>query len=80
MSAASAVLRGPHVLAEIDLVIEGLRRVSGSEVAVSTLSRDVMPPASGDLSGHRWVDTYLDPQRRARGDIRQLIVQAMDAL
>lgn len=32
------------------------------------------------LSGHRWVDTYLDPQRRARGDIRQLIVQAMDAL
>jgi hypothetical protein len=77
---ASAVLRGPHVLAEIDLVIEGLRRVSGSEVAVSTLSRDVMPPASGDLSGHRWVDTYLDPQRRARGDIRQLIVQAMDAL
>lgn len=27
-----------------------------------------------------WVDTHLDPQRRARGDIRQLIVQAMDAL
>lgn len=77
---ASAVLRGPHVLAEIDVVIEGLRRVDGTPVAVNTLSADVMPRSPVDLSGHRFVETYLDPQRGAREVIKQLITQSMEAL
>lgn len=77
---ASATLRGPSVLAEIDVVINGLRYYDGTPVAANTLSRDVMPPSPIDKSGHRLVETYLDPQRRARGDIKQLILQAMDIL
>lgn len=77
---ASATLRGPSVLAEIDIVINGLRYYDGTPVASNTLSRDVMPPSPVDKSGHRLVESYLDPQRRAREDIRQLIIQAMDLL
>ena len=66
--------------AEIDLGINGLRLGDGTPVAVNTLSRDAMPPSPLDRSGHRLVDTYLDPQRRARENIKQLIVQSMDAL
>lgn len=77
---ASAVLKGPHVLAEIDLVIEALRRVDGTPIATNTLGSSDMPRSASDWSGHRLVDTYLDPQRRARQDIRLLITQALDAL
>jgi len=77
---ASPTLRGPHVLAEIDLVIEGLRRVDGTPVPVNTLGRDVMPTARVDLTGHGFIATYLDPERRARSVVRQLVVQALDAL
>jgi hypothetical protein len=77
---ASAVLRGPHVLAEVDLVIEAVRRVDGTPVAVNTLSADALPRAAVDWSGHRLLETYLDPARGARAVVKQLIVQSMDAL
>lgn len=77
---ASAVLRGPHVLAEIDLVINGIRLVDGSPVAANTLGRDAMPTSLVDPSGHMFVQTYLDPNRPARAEVKKLIVQAMDAL
>lgn len=77
---ASTRLIGPYVLAEIDLVIGALRGVDGGAVAPSTLSREDMPPSLSDLSGHTLVGTYLDQHRRAREDIRQLVVQALDAL
>lgn len=77
---AATRLIGPHVLAEIDLVIDALRGVDGGPVAPSTLGREVMPPSLSEPSGHALVATYLDSQRRAREDIRQLIFQAMDAL
>lgn len=77
---ASAVLQGPHVLAEIDLVINGLRRVDGTPVAVNTLGKDTMPVSSRDPTGHFFVETYLDPSRPARNAVKQLIQQSMDAL
>jgi hypothetical protein len=77
---ASAVLRGPHVLAEVDAVINGLRLIDGTPIAPNTLSRDVMQPSLTDISGHRLVETYMDEARPARAEIRRLIVGALDAL
>jgi hypothetical protein len=77
---ASAVLRGPHVLAEIDVVINGMRGLDSSPVAPNTLRRDVMQPSLTDPSGHRFVQTYLDEERPARAEIRRLIVAALDGL
>lgn len=75
---ASAVLRGPHVLAEIDVVINGLRPLGG--VAENTLNADAMPGSPADRSGHGLVNTYLDPQRGAREVIKQLVLQSLDTL
>lgn len=74
---ASPTLRGTHVLASSDLVINGLRRVDGTYLPVSnvTLSLD-----SKDPSGHKLLDTYLDEARPLRAQIRQLIADALDAL
>ena len=74
---ASPTLRGPYVLANTDLVINGLRRVDGTYLPVSnaTLSLDKKDP-----SGHKLLDTYLDEARPLRAQIRQLIADALDAL
>ncbi len=74
---ASPTLRGPYVLANSDLVINGLRRVDGTYLPVSnaTLTLD-----SKDPSGHKLLDTYLDEARPLRAQIRQLITDALDAL
>lgn len=77
---ASAELYGPHVLAETDLVIEGLRRVDGTPIAVNTLRRDEMPISSADPSGHKLVSTYLNPERPTHGIIKALIVKALNDL
>ena len=74
---ASPTLRGPYVLANTDLVINGLRRVDGTYLPVSnaTLSLDKKDP-----SGHKLLDTYLDEARPLRARIRQLVTDALDAL
>lgn len=74
---ASATLRGPYVLADIDIVINGLRRVDGTYLAASnfSLARDAK-----DASGHKLLATYLDEARPARAHILQLIQQGLDAL
>ncbi len=74
---ASPTLRGPYVLANTDLVINGLRRVDGTYLPVSnaTLSFDKKDP-----SGHKLLDTYLDEARPLRARIRQLVTDALDAL
>lgn len=46
---ASPTLRGPYVLADSDLVINGLRRVDGTYLPVSNVS---LPMNSQDRSGH----------------------------
>ncbi len=74
---ASPTLRGPYVLADIDLVINGLRWVDGTYLAVSNFS---LATDAKDRSGHQLLATYLDEARPARAHIRQLITQALDAL
>jgi len=74
---ASPTLRGPHVLASSDLVINGLRRVDGTYLPVSNAT---LPLDSKDPSGHKLLDTYLDEARPLRAQIRQFIADALDAL
>lgn len=74
---ASPTLRGPYVLADIDVVINGLRRVDGTMLPASNFP---LVADAKDRSGHKLLSTYLDEARPARAHIRQLITQALDAL
>jgi hypothetical protein len=74
---ASPTLRGPWVLADIDVVINGLRRVDGTMLPASNFP---LVADAKDRSGHKLLSTYLDEARPARAHIRQLITQALDAL
>ncbi|MDM7942771.1 MAG: hypothetical protein QUV35_09085 [Hydrogenophaga sp.] len=74
---ASPTLRGEHVLADIDLVINvlrasGLNSVPGVNIA--------LPPSSADPTGHGLAPTYLDKTRAAYGKTRSLIEQSLGVL
>jgi hypothetical protein len=74
---ASASLRGPYVLADIDLVINALRVQGGASVPPVNMS---LPLSSSDWSGHSLVDTYLDPARSARTQVISLITSGLAEL
>lgn len=74
---ASPTLRGPHVLADIDLVINGLRTFGWSTVPPINLT---LPAADKDLSGHTLIDTYLDARRPGRARVKQMAEQSLGAL
>ncbi len=70
---ASPTLRGEHMLADIDLVINGLRVQGINTVASNNIS---LPTSKNDLSGHTLVGTYLDAARAAREKVNG-VVQAV---
>ena len=74
---ASPTLRGDYVLASIDLVINGLRVQGLSSVPANNLT---IPNALSDVSGHKLVDTYLDPSRGGRARVAELMKSAMQGL
>jgi hypothetical protein len=74
---ASPTLRGPYTLADIDLVINGLRIQGLSTVPAINLT---LPFAAGDPSGHTLVGTYLDPARAGRNTVASLMTQTISAL
>lgn len=74
---ASPTLRGPYVLADTDIVINGLRRVDGTYMAASNVS---LPIDGKDLSGHKLLESYLDDTRPVRAQVLKLVTQALDAL
>lgn len=63
---ASPTLRGDYTLADIDLVINGLRVEGANSVAPVNLT---MPTSAKDLSGHTLVGTYLDSSRPGRAAV-----------
>lgn len=65
---ASSTLRGPHRLADIDLVINALRVQGISTIPDINLTLPVR--LRGDASGHQLVATYLDGTRPGRGIIK----------
>jgi len=73
---ASPTLRGPWVLADIDVVIKGVR-LDGTMLPASNFP---LAADAKDRSGHKLLSTYLDEARPARAHILQLIRQGLDAL
>ncbi|SCK36953.1 hypothetical protein VAR608DRAFT_3387 [Variovorax sp. HW608] len=74
---ASPTLRGEHLLADIDLVINGLRIQGINTVASNNIS---LPASKSDLSGHTLVGTYLDAARAAREKVNSMAQAVLGAL
>lgn len=71
---ASSTLRGNYVLADIDLVINGLRVQGASSVPAVNIS---LPYSGADASGHTLLATYLDPSRAALTRVKSMIQVAL---
>lgn len=74
---ASPTTRGPHVLADIDAVINGLRAFGWNTVPPINLT---LPVSDRDLSGHTLVETYLDASRAGRSRVKELATQGLASL
>ena len=74
---ASATTRGNYVLADIDLVINGLRLQGINSVPSANIS---LPTSKADLTGHTLVATYLDASRAALARVQSMIKSALAAL
>ncbi|MCD2512795.1 hypothetical protein [Comamonas endophytica] len=74
---ASMTVRGPHLLADIDLVINGLRAFGWSAVPGINLA---LPSSGIDKSGHTLDGTYLDDSRPGRMHVRQMADQGLASL
>lgn len=74
---ASPTLRGPYVLADIDIVINSLPLAGNTYLPNPNLALAFDARAK---SGHTLVNTYLDETRPARVQIRQLITDVLDKL
>jgi hypothetical protein len=87
---ASPTTRGEYVMADIDLVINGLRNFGYD--SVKPYNFWIFGGRAPDWSGHTLVDTYLDGQREAsikvegrpkttaRAQVKGLIVEALDRI
>ncbi len=71
---ASITLRGNYVLADIDVVINGLRVQGAGSVPVANIE---LPFSSSDLSGHTLVSTYLDSTRAAKAKVSSMTTTAL---
>jgi hypothetical protein len=74
---ASPTLRGEHVLADVDLVINGLRIQGINTVTSNNIS---LPTSKSDLSGHTLIGTYLDAARAAREKVNGMVQALLGAL
>jgi hypothetical protein len=74
---ASPTLRGKYVLADIDVVINGLRSTGLTSIQPININ---LPFSKADRSGHTFEGTYLDMARGAYGRVRYLIVDALESL
>ncbi|HET9113178.1 MAG TPA: hypothetical protein VFN66_04850, partial [Burkholderiales bacterium] len=74
---ASPTLRGPYVLANIDLVINALRIQGNSTVPANNIT---LPVSVTDLTGHSLTGTYLDSARPARAQVVNLLNSGLASL
>lgn len=74
---ASPTLRGDYALANIDLVINGLRLLGASSVPAINLT---MVSNVNDISGHTLIGTYLDATRAALERIKSMIKAALESV
>jgi hypothetical protein len=74
---ASPTLRGDYILADIDLVINGLRAQGITSVPPANIA---LPAARADASGHTLTNTYLDAARAALARIKAMLKTALTSL
>jgi hypothetical protein len=74
---ASPTLRGDYVLADIDLVINGLRTQGITSVPPANIA---LPAARADASGHTLTNTYLDATRAALARIKAMLKTVLTSL
>lgn len=74
---ASVTLRGEWLLADIDIVINGLRTQGVGSVPAINL---FLPTSRSDLSGHTLNGTYLDATRSGRARVLSMSQTALDGL
>lgn len=75
---ASPTLRGAYVLADIDLVINGVLRLTGlNSVPVANIN---LPLSKQDPTGHGFEPTYLDKARAAYSRTMGMINTSLEAL
>jgi hypothetical protein len=74
---ASIALSGDYVLADIDVVINGLRVQGAGSVPATNIA---LPFSTADLSGHTLVGTYLDSTRAARARVSSMTTTALNSL
>jgi hypothetical protein len=74
---ASPTLRGEYVLADIDLVINGLRLTGINGVVPANMN---LPTSTIDLSGHMLEATYLDFTRAAYNFVKSMVERSADKL
>ena len=77
LAPASFTLRGPHLLANIDWVINALRAFGMSSVPANNLE---LPLSGNDKSGHTLDGTYLDISRPGRARVQQMADQGLASL
>ena len=77
LAPASMTVRGPHLLANIDLVINALRAFGLNSVQPINL---ILPLSSNDKSGHTLDGTYLDINRPGRTRVQQMADQGLASL
>ncbi len=77
---ASATLRGEHILANIDVIINLLRIQGIATVPPINVILPLSHLSTDDASGHTLVNTYLNPKRQTRSKVQSAILTALDDL
>lgn len=77
---ASPTLKGNYVLADLDLVINALRVFGWSSVPQSNVNLPSSHLISDDGSGHKFIETYLNPKRGPYFKFKDLFLSSLTDL
>lgn len=80
LAPATSTLRGEYVLADLDLVINGLRIQGFSTVPPNNVSLPASHLVTDDPTGHKLVETYLNSKRDSFLKVKGLVGAALSAL
>lgn len=77
---ASPTLRGQHILADLDLVINGLRAQGLSSIPEINAELPASHLVTDDFSGHKLIETYLNSKRETYTKVKNEMKSVLDQL
>ncbi len=77
---ASIKLNGDYILADLDLVINGLRTLGSNLVPATNVEIPMTHLKNIDFSGHKLIETYLHPNLKTFPRVSKMMVDAMNSL